>query len=621
MVVAAGRVAGSMTTLKQEAARAETALREGDFMEADAALAEALVAIQSARGGLSLVPFLRVVPWVGTQLNGLSYTLAAGEETIGALREAVAIVVDVQEVTREAQELVGLTEGDVPYGELSTSARMTLLDALHDAHPQLLKMQMKLSLAREDLERLNELEISPVLHEAIAPFSELVVELADAIDLMTPFAAALPELAGLGEDKQFLLLFANDTELRPSGGFLGVYGLSITRDGEIIGMTTDDVYNLDNLVNDEGYLAAAPDPLVKYLNVPKWFFRDSNWSPDFPTSVTTSVQLLRQEVSYAGQPVPEVHGALMFTPTFVGRLLDFVGPVTIDGQTFTSDNIADKLEYEVELGYAEQGIPPHQRKDVVARMTDAVVDRMLELPTSSWPSLFTILKDGFVEKELTLWSADEATQATYVDAGWAGVVEQGTADDVLMVVDANLAALKTDPVVDRTIEYTVTPTTRGYEATVNIRYDHNGSFTWKTTRYRTYTRVYAPLGSTLVSSNGTLLNDKLQNPSAAEGEVTVTDELGMTSFGAFTSVEPGDTHTLTFTYLLPKSVSDAIENGLYELKVIKQIGAADHDLVLELDFNRDIERAEPGEDETEWGDDRYRIQTALDTDKTFMVRM
>lgn len=609
LVVAAGRIASAIPTTKASALAAEAALREGDFVTADAELGEALAAMQRARGGLRLVAFLRIVPWVGTQLRGLDYTLAAGEETVGAMREAVAIVLEVQTVTEEAQELVGITEGSVPYGELATSARVAMLDALHDAHPQLLTMQVKLGIARDNLERLDTLNVTPQLREAVAPFRDLIVQLDDAVDVLTPFAAAVPELAGLGEDRQFLMLFANNTELRPAGGFLGVYGLAVTRDGEVVSMTTDDVYNVDNLVADDGYHVTPPTPLADYLGVPKWYFRDSNWSPDFPTAVHDGVQLFRQEVAYAGQPVPEVHGALMFTPSFIARMLDYTGSITVDEQTFTAANIADKLEYQVEQGYAEQGIPSHQRKDIVARMSDMLLDRVLDMPSGDWPELFAMFSEGFARKEIALWSADTAMQATYVDAGWAGTVDVGTADDVLMVVDANLGALKTDPVVDRTIEYRVTPTSRGYEATVNVTYENNGSFTWKTTRYRTYTRVYVPQGSVLVSTNG------------EESAVTTADELGLTSFGAFISIEPSQSETLTFTYLLPDAVGEAIAGGLYELQVLKQLGAADHELVLDLDFGKDVTRATPAEDATAWGDDVYHVETELMTDATFTVRL
>lgn len=621
LVISAGRIAGGLSTTKVATAQAEEALREGDFLTADEALTSAEEGVAKARSGLALVVFLRPVPWVGTQLKGLSYSLEAGAEALSALHEAVGVVAEISAITADAQALLGITgDADVPYGELATSTRVALLEALHDAHPRLLSMQLKLSLAKSDLARLQELNVTPALSAAMSPFVEVIDPLINAVDLLTPFSAAITELAGLGEDKQLLLLFANDTELRPGGGFLGVFALATVRDGQIINLLAEDSYAVDALVADEGYQATPPLPLTRYLGSQKWYFRDSNWSPDFPSSAATSIQLLRQEIAYAGLPVPEVHGALMFTPTFIGRLLNLIGPVTIDGQTFTSENVADKLEYQVEIGYAEQGIPPHQRKEVVARLTDQVVDRVLELPASRWPELFVILSESFVTKEMALWSNDEAVQSVYRDANWTGeVVQEG--DDLLMVVDANLGALKTDPKVDREISYSVLPTTAGLQATVSIEYTNNASFTWKTTRYRTYTRVFAPLGSTFVSAQGTLVNDKLLNPAGAVGAVDVVEDLGLTSFGAFTSIEPGESRTLSFTYILPPSVVEAVHDGIYQLDVIKQLGAATHDLSIDLDLGGAVTYASPAEEAEEWGNDTYNLETELDTDKSFTLRV
>lgn len=621
LVVGAGRIAGGLSTTKVATTQAESALREGDFSTADEALTNAEAGIAKARSGVSLVVFLRPVPWVGTQLKGLSYSLEAGAEALSALHEAVGIAAEISSITSDAEDLLGITgDENVPYGELATSARIALLSALHDAHPRLLSMQLKLALAKSDLSRLQELNVTPALSDAVAPFVEAIDPLINAVDLLTPFSAAITELAGLGEDRQLLLLFANDTELRPGGGFLGVFALATVRDGEVVNLVAEDSYAVDALVADDSYQAVPPLPLTHYLGAQKWYFRDSNWSPDFPSSAATSIQLLRQEIAHGGLPVPEVHGVLMFTPTFIGKLLNLIGPVTIDGQTFTSANIADKLEYEVEIGYAEQGIPPHQRKDVVARLTDQVVDRVLELPASRWPELFVILSESFVNKEMALWSSDEAVQSVYRDADWSGeVVQEG--DDLLMVVDANLGALKTDPKIDREISYSVQPTADGLQATVSIEYTNNASFTWKTTRYRTYTRVFAPLGSTFISAQGTLLNDKLLNPTGTAGVVDVVTDLGLTSFGAFTSIEPGESRTLSFTYLLPSSVVDAVQNGVYQLDVIKQLGAATHDLSINLELGDAVTYAVPAEDAEEWGDKTYHLETELDTDKSFTLRI
>ncbi len=617
-LVAVSRLAQSLSRIKDAAAEAQTSLRVGDIAAASLSLRDARVAIIDAKSGVALVPFLRIVPWVGTQLSGLDYTLDAALKTVDVLEESLSIVRNVAEVAGDAQHLVGVTDSDVPYHELSASARSAMLHELHDVYPALLSMQVKLALAKSDIARLQTLDASPLLMNAILPFSTALDPLSDAVNLLTPFAAVVPDLAGLDADRQFLLLFANNTELRPGGGFLGVYGLAVTRDGEIVGLSTDDTYSLDNRVA-AGYMATPPTPLVQYLGSTSWYFRDSNWSPDFPSSTRDALALMRQEYASAGEPVPDVHGVLMFTPTMIGDLLLLLGPVTIDNQTFTADNVSDKLEYEVELGYAEQGIPPHQRKDIVARLTGTVVDRLLALPSSSWPELFGVLTEAFAQKQLALWSPNDATEAVYMDAGWAGQVAMGTADDVLMVVDANMAALKTDPYVDRSIAYSVVPDSEGYIATASVTYHNTAGFSWKTTRYRTYTRLYTPLGSTLLSSSGSLINDKIQNQFGTEGEVTTQDELGMTSFGAFTSVEPGATQTLSFTYRLPQSVVDAIRDGSYELRVLKQLGAASHDLSVHVLFPSSVAYATPAESEEHWNDNAYDATTVLDSDKTFVV--
>ncbi|MDQ5952287.1 MAG: hypothetical protein QG626_414, partial [Patescibacteria group bacterium] len=315
----------------------------------------------------------------------------------------------------------------------------------------------------------------------------------------------------------------------------------------------------------------------------------------------------------------EIHGVVGLTPSFISRLLTFVGPITVEGQTFTDENIADLLEYQVEKGFEANGIPLEQRKEIVSTLTDELVEKLLDLPPSSWPGLFKILHEGFDEKEFALMSFDDKTQTALEDNNWAGTLNAASADDVLMVVDANMAALKTDPVVDREVTYSIVKHGTGYRATTNIKYIHHGGFDWKTTRYRTYTRLYVPSGSTLISSSGSLRDDKTRNPGLVPGQITVENEFGMTSFGGFIAIEPGQSGTLSFTYDLPSSVVSAIDRGDYRLLAIKQLGAGDNLLTLNLDFDTTVTSAEPGEEVENFGDNRYQVTTELNTDKLFTV--
>lgn len=603
----------------------ETAVSAADFAAANQSLDKAQSGLREMQAAFPFLSYLKPVPWVGEQLGGAQVAVQASIETLDVIQTGLKVGQDVLASAASADELVGgvsITTETRAYADLTDEEQRLLLSGLAASLPELRQMQVSLRLAQADLDRLNDYKLAPVLSHAIQPLRDLVPDLLTSVDVLVPFAAIAPDFGGIGIDKQFLVLFLNNTELRPGGGFIGVYGLMVIRDGQIVNLVTGDSYEIDaNVEGKPGYNVNPPAPLATYLNQPSWFFRDSAWSPDFSVSARDAAQLLRQEVAFGGQPVPEINGVVGITPTFIARLLEFVGPITVEGQTFDSVNIADQLEYQVEQGYALQGIPEHQRKDIVSSVTDELVDRLLELPPASWPSLFKIIHTGFDEKEFALMSYTDKTQAALEDNGWAGVLNPVGSDDLLLTVDANLAAYKSDPVVERHVTYTMVPHGSGYRATVSINYDHHGGFDWKTTRYRTYTRLFVPLGSQFVSSSGSLKNDKLSNPGLLPGKVTVQDELGMTSFGAFIAIEPGESGTLTFTYDLPATVVSAINRGSYRLLAMKQLGAGDNLLTLNLDFGTTLTSALPSEDATGYGDSLYQVTTELNTDKLFTVRL
>ena len=152
-----------------------------------------------------------------------------------------------------------------------------------------------------------------------------------------------------------------------------------------------------------------------------------------------------------------------------------------------------------------------------------------------------------------------------------------------------------------------------------ITYKHNGNFDWKTTRYRTYTRLYTPLGSQFIRATGSLKNDLSQNAKGETGAVDVSQELGMTVFGTFTSVEPGTTHQLVFEYKIADAVKQSIANGTYDLTFMKQNGAQNNKLTLDLNFGKNVLHAVPAEDANQWGDASYRLNTVLDQDKEFVI--
>ena len=223
------------------------------------------------------------------------------------------------------------------------------------------------------------------------------------------------------------------------------------------------------------------------------------------------------------------------------------------------------------------------------------------------------------EKHILVWSKNQELQTLINREGWGGEVIS-SAGDYLSVIDANLAGLKTDGVMDKKISYSFSPDALGnLRAKVSITYKNNGTFTWKTTRYRTYTRIYVPTGSTLIRGSGMLENDKLSNPLGRPGKIDVGEEFGKTYFGAFISVEPGKEGTLSFEYTLPEKIKNQISQGLYNLLVQKQSGTIGLPLTLNLDFGKNIKQASPPEEAKEWGNGVYKLQTDLRVDRALEI--
>lgn len=441
----------------------------------------------------------------------------------------------------------------------------------------------------------------PILREQIN--KRIGPEYADLFDLA-------PYILGFDEPRTALILFLNDTELRPGGGFIGSYALVRIDKGraELLSMQGSEILDKNA---DLALLPVPPEPIEKYMGVGKWFFRDSNWSPDFSVNARKALDLYTLEGGLAAGDIDMVFG---ITTHVLEEVLHLSGPLTVEGITFEADKAVETLEYEVEYGYKERGIAFENRKDIMRPLMSKIME-YLSSSVFSDEKRFLVLFDSLVrQKYIMAYVPDPALQKKFVSAG-LGAQTASDSGDYLQWIDANLAALKTDHALERKLSYHFTKQDEGsYIAAASMKYVHKGSFDWRTSRYRTYARVFVPPGSyvsSLYDSDGRVLS---------HDEIDQGEEDGKQWFGAFLSIEPGQTKELTFVYGLPVEVKESIEKGLYTLIVQKQAGAGSHSLTLDLDFDTTIKAAEPPETEDKWNDDHYTLDTNLEEDRRFEVR-
>ena len=621
-VMLSGGVIGHALLGKDAITNAEKAVDRGDFVQAREQVSIAGQQFLDAQKTLSWLKFFRGVPYVGTRIVVADQFFTTGVATADALSELLDVgssMYSALQFTAGATDISQNTpSASTLFRELTVEQKKQILVMLALRAPMILDAQKKITVA---LRSFDAAIANPAMNDfrsRLEPWRQKLVIAQDSLNAVLSLTTYGPALLGFGTQKNYLLFFQNNTELRPSGGFLGVYGTVTVSNGDMQNLETSDVYALDG-PSEKFPRPSAPSPIKKYIGVSKWYLRDANWSPDFPTSAQTMEKLYREEYALAkGTPSPQIDGIIGVTPTVLQDLLTLTGPITIDTSTFTAKNVVDELEFQVEKGFSASGVPYVQRKDIVKKLFQALIDRLSALSLTQLQSVVELAKKNLIEGQIVFSFTDPTLQQYVLANDWGGQM-RSVRDDYLSVIDANLASLKSDPVIQRSVNYQIKPVGSGYEGIVRLQYRNTGTFTWKTTRYRTYTRIYVPAGSTFLDASGAMENDKLKDPSRRQGHGDSGNELGRTVFGAFVSIEPGETKTLQFHFQLAQSIVQKICDGSYMLDVEKQLGTSANGLTVDLDFGKKLTGAAPPEKTSEFGDTHYRFMTDLRTDRTFTV--
>lgn len=515
------------------------------------------------------------LPIVGRQSTAAFDLIDAGGRTIDAgeklLNTAIAVAAPLQRGNARS------------FAELTPQQRIDTLNTIERGIVQAQGVEAELGLTRTLLHDRDNFSIAEPIRAAQRQLYDSIGQIQGGLSQDLPRLEVMMALAGIPREQTYLFLLQNNTEVRATGGFIGTYGVLKTKNGEITSFHTDNVYNLDDPA-EKSLAVRPPAPIEKYFKTDKWFFRDSNWSPDFPVSAAQALQFYRQE----GGLEQRFDGVIALTQDMIAPLLSVTGPITAEGTTYTEQNFAEQLQYQVEQGFYKRGTPEAQRKEVVGEISRTMMERLTALPLSDWARVGQIVDKAFVEKHALVYFTDTARQQVVKDMNWAGDV-RSAASDSLMVVDSNMLAQKTDAVMDKRIAYSVRQDAKGLIGRVELTYTNNGAFTAFTTRYRDWIRVYVPQGSQLITDQGFMVKEL--SPEMARAQVNT--ELGKTVFAGYLVVEPKETKRVVLEYHLPELITQQIKQGDYLLLAQKQSGVPVQRFTADLMFSRAIIAATP----------------------------
>ena len=622
-LIAIGRASWAGYQAKLSLDSMQNMLKNGEIESAKTQAESAQDEFLNAQKHLGGTGFWRDMPYLGAQIRGLQDSAQVGAQTLDGIQDILEVASAMQEALffvakTQSGSSVNVAQG-VSLQKLSAQEKRALLASLYDSLPDIRLARDKIDIALAMWDGLSQDQLAEPIRDALEPMAELLPILQQSLEQGVPLIEVFVPLLGYPKPQSYVIATQNADEIRPAGGFIGS-ALTVKIDaGHFNDYQFYDIYSIDNPVSGV-WQETPPAPLEEHLGVTRWFMRDANWSPDFPTSAERVLDFYERERELVLPQQPQVTGFIALEPGFFESLLTFTGPIVVDGKTFNEANFMDVLQYEVEMA---PGITVENRKELMGKVADAIVVKIQNLPRSEWPKLLNIITTALNQKQILIYNRDSELQALVDARDWSGRAKP-VIGDFLWIVDANLAALKTDGVMNKSIQYTldardiVNP-----RANVTLKYQNtNNTITWRYTRYRSYTRVYVPEGSQLISSTGAMAGDLTQTGGRfVAGRVDVMKELGKTVFGAFWAIEPGRTGELSFTYELPRSSVESILDGSYRLDWPKQPGVDNAEFNVRILFPQSVANASPPEPEEKWGDNIYQAQAGSLYDQIFQVEL
>jgi len=506
-----------------------------------------------------------VIPFVGNYTKDGQHAINAGKSAVKAIDTLIVSVSPYADLlgfkTAEATP-----SGQTPKAQSIEDRIVFMAQTLDKISPDLDKIGADMEAAQKELDLINvnrypEKVAGKEVRSKIIAIKSTVSESTQLLTQTKPLIKLLPDLLGNPNPKTYMILFQNDAELRPTGGFMTAYAFLKVTKGKIDLLSSFDIYDLDARFTKK---VPAPDAIKKYLNETYLNLRNSNMSPDFKVSMdlfskyyNTIPNMLRPD------------GIIAIDTQFPVEILKIIGPIGVGGWgnfsantdarcncpqvVYALEEIADRPSNTVKVG----------RKAVLGPLMNSMMANAIGSPKRLWPKLLNVAMESIKQKHLLFYFFDNKTQQVAEDFNAAGRIVPA-AYDYLHINDANLGGAKTDMFITREVEQEIESANGTVTKTVSISYNNPtkgsncnleaGQLCLNGT-YRDYIRLLVPKGSKLISVVGSEVKEQ------------VSEDLDKTVFEAFFTMRPQSQSKIVFKYELP-----ILDLSTYRLLIQKQPG-------------------------------------------------
>jgi len=543
------KIYADVKLLKDQSRLLKDAAATQDLDQLKVSLTATKQILQDVQNDLKAFGWARVVPFAASYYGDATHGVTAGIDGVNAGIKAV-------DALYPYAGTIGLKTAETEAFGSMKEKMAALLTALPQMSPALSLIKTDLDSASKELayidpgrypnktiKGINVKEILTMAKDSISGLSTAFPDLEKAF-------VVLPPAFGAGStQKTYLLMFQNDKELRPTGGFWTAYALATFKNGQLVDIKSSDIYDVDSKIGLINH-PAAPAFFQGFLDVDYFYARDANISPDFYISALEFQKFWK----LAGEP--KVDGMWALDTYTLQELMKDLGKIEVEGYTtpFDEANVVERLETYATVLLKEQA----GRKNLIGELMNAIMQKTFSAPQKDYPILIGSAVKMLNEKHILLSFSDPAVQALVEKYNLGGRIRDFNGD-YLHINNGNFGGMKANWFVTETVVKELQNKGGQLTGKVTINYINPGKYNteWNT-GYKDIVRVYVPSGSNLLSSSGSLTT------------VTSGEEFGKTYFKASVLVKPdGGTATLTFDYTLPSSI---VTGSDYKLLIQKQPG-------------------------------------------------
>ena len=525
-----------------------------------------------------LISWENFLPFAGKYISDGKHALAAGISGLNAGETVLGVI-------EPYADLLGFSNSGTSVLGAETSEQTTqdrinfIVNTIPDLIPQIDKISEEVKIVQSEIMQIDaqrypeEIKGMPVKGK-IKAVQDLIDEAGGYIVNAKPLLENTPYLLGMDSPRTYLVLFQNDKELRPTGGFMTGYSIMTVEKATFTPVSSDDIYTLDAKYTPS---IEAPEPIVDYIKGPyalssRWRLRDMNWSPDFATAMETFLPAAKK----AG--IDNIDGIISVDTHLLTNLLDAIGEIGVPGYGNFSTKIVDECNcaqviYELESFADVEGAviwdpltgkiisaPANynNRKAIIGPLMNSIMANALAQPKEKIPGLVEAVFNSLDQKHVLFYMLDEKVQSAVSGFGLsAKIAEAEDGQDYLHINDANLGGRKSNMYAHEDVVQDIEVGSDGkVTKTLTITYQNpEKQDGWLNSILPTWVRVYVPKDSKLIAVEG------------LEKSVEPYEELGKTVFAGYFELRPEGVSKVTFKYELPFKVGDK-----YNLFIQKQPG-------------------------------------------------